>query len=279
MAEVVAAFGVPHTPLLWRLIGDDPPPDLRVVADEFARFRRLVADSRPDVIVMIGSDHFHQFDHSVMPAFSVGRADHIEGTFPNEERSFGLPRVELPGHCGLAGAILGHHDLNPSFDFAFTNRPRLDHAYVVPLLYLVPGLDIPIVPIHTNTNAPPLPTARRFVELGRYLRQVIDDYPAGLRVVVLATGHLAFELGGPRQFSGASPDPDFDRVAVDWIRRFELEAAVEATSFDRLFAAGNLSFQYLNLLALAALMGRRPVTAEGVACRFGNEPFFSWGPP
>jgi protocatechuate 4,5-dioxygenase, beta chain len=279
MAEVVAAFGVPHTPLLWRLIGDDPPPDLRVVADEFARFRRLMLDARPDMVVIIGSDHFHQFDHTMMPAFLVGRADRMVGTFPNEERSFGLPRIEVPGHCGLAGAILGHHDLAPGFDFAFSNRPHLDHTYVVPLLYLLPDLGVPVVPIHTNTNAPPLPTARRFVDLGRYLRRVIDGYPADVRVVVVASGHLAFELGGPRQFSGTSPDPAFDRDAVDWIRNFDVETAAEAATFDRLMGAGNVSFQYLNLLALAALMGRRPVTAEGVACRFGNEPFFSWGPP
>ncbi len=279
MAEVVAAYGVPHTPLLWRLMGQDPPPDLRVVADEFARFRRLVAAARPDVIVMIASDHFHQFDHSAMPAFCVGRADHLVGTFPNEERSFGLPRVELPGHCGLAGAILGHHELAGRFDFAFSNRPHLDHAYVLPLLYLVPGLDIPVVPIHTNTNAPPLPPARRFLDLGRHIRATVEAYPADLRVVVIATGHLAFELGGPAMFQNRSSDPDFDVEAVDLFRRGELETAADTFGFDRLLGAGNLTFQVLNFLALGAVMNSPPTTAEGVACRFGHEPFFSWETP
>jgi protocatechuate 4,5-dioxygenase, beta chain len=276
VAELVAGFGVPHTPLLWRLMADDVPRDLRVVSDEFARFRRLFEAARPDVALLIGSDHFHQFDYSAMPAFSIGRADHIAGTFPNEERSFGLPRVELPGHCGLARALLGHHELAGGFDFSFSNRPHLDHAYVVPLLYLMPGLDIPVVPIHTNTNAPPLPPVRRFLDLGRHIRAAIEAYPADLRVVAIATGHLAFELGGPATFQGRSSDPAFDTEAIDLIRRSDLGVAADTFVFDRLLAAGNLTFQVLNFLTLSAAMDRSPTTAEGVACRFGHEPFFSW---
>jgi protocatechuate 4,5-dioxygenase beta chain len=279
MAELVAGLGVPHTPLLWRLMADDVPADLRVVSDEFARFRRLFEAARPDVVVAIGSDHFHAFDHTAMPAFLIGNADHIDGTFPNEQRAFGLPPIEVAGHCGLARALLGHHELAGGFDFAFSNRPRLDHAYVVPFLYLMPGLDIPVVPIHTNTNAPPLPRADRFLALGRHIRAVVDAYPADLRVVVIATGHLAFELGGPAMFQNRSSDPDFDAEAVDLIRRNNLGTAAATFQFDRLLGAGNLTFQVLNFLALGAAMNRPPTTAEGVACRFGHEPFFSWETP
>ncbi|MDH4119253.1 MAG: extradiol ring-cleavage dioxygenase [Acidimicrobiia bacterium] len=279
MAELAGAFGVPHTPLLWRLMAEEPPPDLRVVADEFARFRALIEEAGPDVIVFVASDHFHQYSHRNMATFAVGKADVIAGTYPNEEASFGLPRIQVPGHPGIARAILGRETLGGRFDFAFSDEPRLDHAYVVPLLYLVPDLSIPVVPIHTNTNAPPLPTARRFTELGVYLREAIEAWPSSERVLVLGTGHLAYELGGPRQFSGESTDPDFDRSAVGWIRDGALTEAVEGCTFDRLLAAGNLSFQFLNFLTLAALSGTRATTAEGVGCRFGNEPFFSWDTP
>lgn len=276
MAEIVAAFGVPHTPLLWRVLNADVPEDLTGVAEEFTRFRHLLEAARPDVVVLVGSDHFHQFTHEAMPAFLIGNADHIAGTFPSEERSFGLPTIEVPGHHGLARALLGHRELAGGFDFAFSNRPRIDHAYVVPLLYLIPGMNIPIVPIHTNTNAPPLPSAKRFVELGRHIRSAVEAYPPDLRVAVVATGHLAFELGGPRHFLGRSPDPAFDERAVGWIRDADLDAAVAGSGFDGLIAAGNLSFQFLNFLTLVASTDGPPTSAQGIACRFGTEPFFSW---
>ena len=278
MAELVAAFGVPHTPLLWRLMGDNPPPDLKPVAERFGQVEALLAQAAPDAIIIVGSDHFHQFHHGQMPAFSIGKADRMTGTYPNEERSFGLPTIEVDGQPGLAEALLGRTQLAGGFDFAFTNRPLLDHAYVVPLLYLRPQLDIPIVPIHTNTNAPPIPTAQRFVELGRHIRATIDSYADPQRVAVIATGHLAYELGGPQQFSGKSTDPAFDEMAVGWMRSGDVVEAATTCTFERLERAGNLTYQYLNFLTLAAATGTPADHAEGIACRFGNEPFFMWGP-
>lgn len=276
MAELVAALGIPHTPLLWRLMGEDPPPDLAPIKAAFEGASGALADARPDVIVLVGSDHFHEFHHGSMPAFSIGKADRISGTHSNEERVFGLPTIEVPGHPEFASALLGREELAGGFDFAYSDRPHLDHAYVVPLLYLRPGMDIPVVPVHTNTNAPPLPSASRFVELGRHIRTTIDQYPGGLRVAVLATGHLAYELGGPRQFTGESTDPEFDEAAVGWMSSGDLDTAVAHCTFDRFNTAGNLTFQYLNFLTLAAAAGTPASHAAAIACRFGNEPFFTW---
>lgn len=277
MADLVAAFGVPHTPILWRLLqASEVPPDLAPVAAAFARVRASIAEAKPDVFVMVGSDHFHEFSHANMAAFSIGKADWIGGTHRNEERSFGLPTIELMGHPSLAESILGRETLAGGFDFSFSNNPRLDHAYVVPLLYLRPEMDIPIVPIHTNTNAPPLPSTRRFIELGEHLARSITRHPEPLRVIALATGHLAYELGGPNQFLGESTDPEFDEMAVGWMKNGNLDEAVEVCTFDRFTEAGNLSFQFLNFLTLASLAGRPADEVEPIACRFGNEPFFSW---
>lgn len=277
MAELVCALGVPHTPMLWHLLENDVPPDLTGVALGFDRARAVLSEAEPDVIVMVASDHFHEFNHANMATFSVGKADHIDGTHRNEERSFGLPTVEMPGHPGLAEAIIGRENLAGGFDFSYSNNPHLDHAYVVPLLFLRPEMDIPVVPIHTNTNAPPIPTVKRFVELGRHIRAVLDRYDQGLRVAVIASGHLAYDLGGPNLFLGRSTDPEFDAMATDWIRRGDLDEAEAACTFTRLTEAGNLTFQFLNFLTLAAIAGRPADHAEGVACRFGHEPFYTWG--
>lgn len=278
MAEIVAGFGVPHTPLLWRLMAEEIPPDLTDVHQGFTRVRQKLADIAPDVIVMVASDHFHQFSHAAMPALSIGNADVLDGTHPNEVRSFALPTVRIPGHRPLATALLGRETLAGTFDFAFSNRPVLDHAYVVPLLYTRPEMDIPVVPIHTNTNAPPLPPAHRFLELGRHIAHVVHEFDPNLRVVVVATGHLAYELGTASQFQGQSTDPAFDADAVAFMRSDEIDEVAGWATFDRMLRAGNLSFQYLNFLTLAAAMGRPASAAMGVECRFGAEPFFEWDP-
>ncbi|HSL26350.1 MAG TPA: extradiol ring-cleavage dioxygenase [Acidimicrobiia bacterium] len=277
MAEIVLTLGVPHTPLLWTALRAPVPDDLLAVAARFRSFREKVIAAKPDAIVIIGSDHLRQFMTSNMPAFLIGKADTMRGTHPSEQRSFGLPASELRGHCGLASALLGRTQLPIGVDFSFSDEPWLDHAFMVPLLYLTPALEIPVVPVHTNTNAPPIPHASRFVALGRYLREAIHRSDDADRVAVIGSGHLAFELGGPRQFLGRSPDPEFDRIAVELIAAGDGEGLVRFCAYDRLLAAGNLSFQFLNFLTCTAVAGERPaVEAGAVTCRFGSEPFFAW---
>lgn len=278
MGEVAVALAVPHTPLLWRLLAGGAPDDLERVAAGFSRFRGLLEEARPDAVVVVASDHFRQLTTSLMPAFMVGKAPAMRGTHPNEERAFGLPAVSLPGHPELASAILGRHVLAGSFDFAFSDEPWLDHGFVVPLLYLLPGLDLPVVPIHTNANAPPIPPAGRFHDLGRHLAEVIARRPE--RVALVASCHLAYEIGGPRQFTGASTDPEFDAAVVRLAAAGDSAGLIDLCSYDRMLAAGNVTFQVLNLLACLGATGDRPAAvAEAVGCRFGREPFFAWTAP
>lgn len=277
MAEIVVTLGVPHTPLLWSAMRDPVPEDLAGVSELFSRFRTLLDEAKPDVLVMVASDHFRQLHTANMPAFMIGKAPLMRATHPNEERMFDLPRLEVPGDPQLAARLLGGRELADGFDFAFSDEPWLDHAFVVPLLYLRPELDLPVVPLFTNANAPPIPGARRFAQLGRHVRETVEAWDDDRRVAVVGSGHLAVELGGPRQFGGRSPDPEFDREAVEWIRDGDLPAAVAGSTFDRMFLAGNLTFQFLNFVACLAAAGPVPATiAEGAECRFGAEPFFAW---
>jgi len=277
MAEIVLTLGVPHTPLLWGLTKPPIPDDLTGVVAEYARFRTMLTEARPDAIVLVAADHFRQLMTANMPAFLIGKAPQMRGTHPNEEREFGIPPANVSGDPELARLLLGHHELPTSFDFSFSDEPWLDHAFMVPLLYLTPDLDVPVVPVYTNCNAPPLPSASRFADLGGYLRTTINGSALDRRVAVVASGHLAYELGGPRQFLGESPDAVFDDLAVSWMASGNLDGAVAGCGFNRLNDAGNLTFQVLNFITALGAAGGRPATrATGVACRFGNEPFFAW---
>jgi protocatechuate 4,5-dioxygenase beta chain len=256
---------------------DSVPGDLAGVATNFGRLRALLAYARPDVLVVIGSDHLRQFVTSNMPAFLIGKAESMRGTLPSEQRAFGLPFSRVSGHRELAELLLGLHQLPSGFDFAFSDEPWLDHAFMVPLLYLTPDLYVPIVPIFTNCNAPPIPTAGRFIALGHHIRQVVGGWAGPSRVAVVGTGHLAFELGGPRQFLGKSPDPVFDDMALKALRSGDTGALIELCGYDRMLSAGNLTFQFLNFLTCLAAANERPATiVEATESRFGTEPFFAW---
>jgi aromatic ring-opening dioxygenase catalytic subunit (LigB family) len=217
------------------------------------------------------------FMMSNMPAFLIGKAPRMRAGHPNEKRVFGLETTEVAGDPELGAHLLGGPDLASGFDFSFSDEPWIDHSFLVPLLLLTPDLDIPVVPVFSNCNAPPIPVAARFAALGSYLAGAITSFPSARRVLLVGSGHLAHELGGPRQFLGVSPDPDFDEEAVSWMADGDLEGAVASTSFLRLTEAGNESYQFLNFIACLAATGGRPATmAEGTATRFGNLPFFSW---
>ncbi len=277
MAEIVGVIGVTHNPLMWAALRESTPEDLVSVAANFDRLSRMVEELKPDVIVMIASDHFHMLMMSNMPAFMIGKSPDIRAGHPNERRVFGLEPTWVGGDPDLAAHLLGGRDLAPGFDFAFSDEPWLDHSFLVPLHFLTPRLELPVVPVFTNCNSPPIPTAARFAQLGAHLARAIRSFPGERRVLVVGSGHLAHELGGPRQFLGASPDPGFDEKAVMWMARGEVGAAVLATSFQRLTEAGNESYQFLNFITCLAVADGEPAAfAEGTPTRFGNLPFFSW---
>lgn len=277
MAELVAVLGVPHNPLLKRAMAAGITEDLRGVHENFADFRGRLSDARPDVLIMVGSDHFRKFFFDNSPAFVVGKAHRFQGTHPNEIRTFGLDPMEVPGDAEMAASVIGTTYLPEQVDFGFSNEWLLDHGWTVPLEFLTPDYDIPIVPIHTNTNMPPLPGPRRFAALGTYLQSAIATDGSNKRVAIIATGHLATDIGGPRQFLGGdSPDPEFDVDAVNWMASGDIEVAVAGCQFERLAGAGNVTLQFLNLLTGLAAAERAPDFAEGTASRFAAAPFFYW---
>ena len=223
MAQVVAVIASTHHPFYYRAstaVGDERPPFADEWVAKIERFRETLTRARPDVLVMVGSDHFHQLWLDNMPQFLVGKAPVYDANWYNEEREFGLPRFRLDGHEELSSHIL-RGGLDSGFDLAFSNELRIDHSITCPIITLRPEADLPIVPIYTNIFAPPLPQPKRFVELGRTIRELVESWPSDQRVAVIGTGHLSLELGGPRQFGPHGPDPEFDHraVAVDRERR------------------------------------------------------------
>ena len=203
---------------------------------------------------MVGSDHFHQLWLDNMPQFLVGKAPFYDANWYNEEREFGLPRMTLAGEEDLSQHIL-RNGLDAGFDLAFSNELRIDHSITCPIITLRPEPDLPIVPIYTNIFAPPLPQPKRFVELGRTIRQLVESWPDDQRVAIIGTGHLSLELGGPRQFGPHGPDPEFDRKAVEWIASGDLEGCLAEVTLDSLHLPGNATHGFMDFMLMMGVAG------------------------
>ena len=92
-----------------------------------------------------------------------------------------MPRYTVRGHVPFAKALF-KYGLHDKFDLAAAHELRLDHSLVVPLHFLNPSMELPVIPIYTNGFASPLPLATRCFSLGRMVRRFIEAWDGKERV-------------------------------------------------------------------------------------------------
>jgi protocatechuate 4,5-dioxygenase, beta chain len=281
MATVAAVIASTHHPFYYRAstsTGADRPPFADEWVAKIEAFRATLTRAEPDVLVMVGSDHFHQLWLDNMPQFLVGKAPFYDANWTNEEREFGLPKMRMRGHEELSAYLL-REGIDKGFDLAFSNELRVDHSITCPIITVRPDNDLPIVPIYTNIFAPPLPRPERFVKLGQAVREMIDAWPSDLRVAVIGTGHLSLELGGPRQFGAHGPDPEFDAQAVDWIARGDIDGCLGAVTLDSLHAPGNATHGFMDFMLMMGIAGPNKADyADHLDLFHTMEAYFTWYP-
>ena len=277
MAQIVSIIGITHNPFMPRLFKQpQQPPGAAKVKERIAMMRQKLAEAKVDVLVYIGNDHLHQFFMDNMPAFMIGKMEQYDGTFYDEEREFGLPKCKLQGDVDVSDAIM-EGAFDRGVDFSYSNELTIDHSIIVPMIFVRPEMDIPIVPILTNCIAPPMPRPKRYFEVGKALRAAIESLPTNKRIGVLVSGHLSLEIGGPKMFEPKLTDPNFDANAVGWIVNGNIDAAAEACAPDKVIQYGNMTTGYLNFIMMMGLANlTKPSYAEGLDAGFPAIPFFSW---
>lgn len=243
MAKLVSLIGVPHDPTLpiaerLRSEGKAHPGALSAL-DCFGDLRAELAAARPDVLVMVGSDHLNQWFFDNMAPFMVGKPSRMRGPLPSEAQAWGLASCDLPVHGALARHIL-KQGFEEDVDFAFSDEFVADHSFTIPLNFLRPEGDLPVVPMFANLLAPPVPPGRRYAFVGRAIRSCIESYSENLRVAVIVTGHMANSVGGPGMLTSVvDGGTDWDRTMWARIEANEVDEIVRHSTWDQLFAAGN----------------------------------------
>jgi len=256
MAQIVGGIGVPHTPTFPTTVSRQDPTSQ--TSRYFQQIEQQLDLMRPDVLVIFDSDHLNTFFLDNMPTLSIGVAPSTAG--PNDGTP-GLTSIRLQISEGLA-SHLRNVCIDADFDVGIAQEFTVDHSILVPLHYLRPANDVPIVPVFINGLVPPLATARRCWSLGKAIRGAVQQWPEPLRVVILASGSFSLEVGGPKVRPNAVfgvPAPEWTERVSAWLAEGETEQLLAAATRDQLAAAGNVAGELLNWVAmLAAIDATQP---------------------
>src|ERR1700749_463283 len=109
MAQIVAGFGVPHTPIFPHFVKRDGP-DCEI-AKLFGAQKEELAATRPDLIVMFDTDHLNTFFLDALPIFAIGVDKNFKApnNEPREVRNFNVPSRRAPAaHIRAAAVTVGY---------------------------------------------------------------------------------------------------------------------------------------------------------------------------
>ena len=230
------------------------------------RLRLAIEAARPDALVVVAAEHFANFFMNNMPAYCVGMADGYEGPI-EDEQWLGIARRAVPGNADLSRRVIGA--LLEEIDVAYAEEWKFDHGIMVPLHFLTPRYDVPVIPVNINCQGPPLTPLARAYEFGRALRRACDAQPE--RVALLGTGGI----------SHWPATPDSGVINEAWDREFlarfvanDRASLISYTDEETLRDAGQGGFEIRTFLAVAGategatgeLMFYAPIPIFAVGC-------------
>lgn len=260
MADIVGAFGVPHTPFFPFFVERDGPEC--ETARYYAALRQQFEALRPDLVVVFDTDHLNTFFLNNYPVFAVGADNSFTG--PNDEVR-AMPVRTVPSALDFA-THLRRTGVEAGFDLAHVQEYSVDHSIMVPLHFLTPDFQTPVVPVFLNGHLAPLPSAERCYALGATVRRAVEAWERPLRVVTMGSGSFSLEVWGPRIAPGRSdgvPDPEWVTRVCDLLAQGDFKTLIDEATPERLEQAGNTGGELLNWIAmLGTIDPQKPSTIQ-----------------
>jgi len=231
---------------------------------ELYRLGESLRESRPDALIVIAAEHFANFFMDNMPAYAIGMADHYEG--PIEDPGWlGIARTRVPGNAGLSQRLIA--DVMNDVDVAFAEEWKFDHGIMVPLHFLTPRFDLPVIPVNINCQGPPLTPLKRAWAFGAALRRACDAVPE--RVALVGTGGISHWPATP---DSGKVNEAWDRDFLDRWARNDREALLDYSDAATYRDAGQGGFEIRTFIAVAAAARGR-----GEIRHYAPIPIFSVG--
>ena len=154
----------------------------------------------------------------------------------------------MPGDADLGNRLCV--EIMKSVDVAYAEEWKLDHGIMVPLHFLTPRYDLPVIPVNINCQGPPLTPLHRVWAFGQALQRACAAVPE--RVAVVGTGGI----------SHWPATPDSGKINAKWdleflarLRRADKKALLSYTDEATCREGGQGAFEIRTYIAAAAAAG------------------------
>ena len=209
----------------------------------FGDMRERMEATRPDALIVVAAEHFANFFMNNMPSFALGMADYYDG--PIEDPGWlGIERTRVPGNRDLSERIIKR--TMHTADVAYAQEWKFDHGIMVPLHFLTPRYDLPVIPANINCQGPPLTPLHRAWAFGQALREAADSVPE--RIALVGTGGISHWPATP---DSGKINEAWDRQFLDEWSRGDREAMMAYDDTSAYLAAGQGAFEIRTFIAVS----------------------------
>ncbi len=211
------------------------------------KMRQEIVDAGTEAIIIVAAEHFANFFMNNMPAFCVGMSDSYDG--PIEDPDWlKIEHRNVPGNRDLSRRLIV--EMMNTVDVAYAEEWKFDHGIMVPLHFLTPNYDLPVIPVNINCQGPPLTPLHRAWAFGEALRRACDSVPE--KIAVIGTGGISHWPATP---DSGKINEAWDRDFLDRFLRNDKEALLNYTDEQTYADAGQGGFEIRPYIAIAAAAG------------------------
>ncbi len=208
------------------------------------RQRDQIAESGAQALIVIAAEHFANFFMNNMPAFCMGIGETYSG--PIEDAQWlNIQKTTIPGCPDLSRRLLTQ--VMQSVDVAYAEEWQFDHGIIVPLHFLTPNYDLPIIPVNINCQGPPLSPLHRAWAFGEAIRRAADAMPE--KIALVGTGGISHWPATP---DSGKINEAWDRQFLGRLERCDKDALLSYTDEDIYRDAGQGGFEIRTYIAAAA---------------------------
>jgi 2,3-dihydroxyphenylpropionate 1,2-dioxygenase len=244
MAEIVAAAAAVHAPQLLSRPPHENLDKLDASTDALRAFGKVLDETGPDAVILIGLDHLETFWLEAVPTFTMVVSDEADMRYTGSSK-------RVPVATDLAVGLLKGL-IRRDFDLTYSQEAVLGHAFLTPAQYILEDRRIPIVPLLVNCYLPPLPSPRRCYALGQAMAEVLAERPE--RVAVIASGGMSHYPGTSKYYE---PNVTFDEWVIAETREGRYERLLDMTP-EQLDEVGEN--ELLTWFVLLGMLGGAPGT-------------------
>lgn len=209
--------------------------------------RQEIEDSGAQALIVIAAEHFANFFMNNMPAYCIGIGEQYEGPIEDPEW-LKIQKTKVPGAADLGTRLT--REVMKTVDVAYAEEWKFDHGIMVPLHFLTPKYDLPIIPVNINCQGPPLTPLHRAWAFGEALRRACDSVPE--KIALVGTGGISHWPATPD--SGKINEP-WDRDFLDRLMRNDRDALLTYDDVATYRDAGQGGFEIRTFIATAAAAG------------------------